>query len=54
MLRAALAFFALALVAAVFGFGGVATSAIGIGKLLFYGFALVAAVTLLLSFVRRR
>lgn len=54
MLRAAIIFFALALVAALFGFGGIATSAVAIGRLLFYGFVLVAVVTLMLSLFNRR
>ena len=43
MFRYAIIFFVIALVAAVFGFGGIAASAAGIGKLLFIG-ALVLAV----------
>jgi len=41
MLRMALAFLILALVAAVFGFGGIAIASAGIAKLLFYLFLIV-------------
>lgn len=53
MLRAAIIFFILALVAAVFGFGGIAASAVAIGKLLFWGFIIVTVVLFVLSAVRR-
>jgi uncharacterized membrane protein YtjA (UPF0391 family) len=36
MLRWALAFFIIALIAAIFGFGGVALAAAGIAKILFF------------------
>jgi uncharacterized membrane protein YtjA (UPF0391 family) len=39
-------FFVLALVAAVFGFGGIAASAVMIGKILFVGFLVLAIVSL--------
>lgn len=51
MLRWALIFFVVALVAAVFGFGGIAGTAAGIAEILFYGFLIVAVVTLILSLV---
>lgn len=47
MLRWALAFLVLALIAAFFGFGGVATAAAGMAKILFYLFLLVFAITLI-------
>ncbi|MEQ8280726.1 MAG: DUF1328 family protein [Deltaproteobacteria bacterium] len=46
MLRFALAFFILAIIAALFGFGGIAAGAAGIAKLLFWGFVIIAAVSL--------
>jgi len=52
MLHAAIVFFILALVAALFGFGGIAASAAGIGKLLFIGFIIVAVVSLVLGMAR--
>lgn len=54
MLRAAIIFFVLALVAALFGFGGIAASAAGIGKLLFYGFVILAVVGLVVGLVTKR
>lgn len=53
MLRAALAFFIVALIAAIFGFGGIAASAAGIGKILFFGFVVLAAISLVVGLVRR-
>ena len=52
MLRWAIGFFILALIAALFGFGGLAATATGIGKILFFGFLLLFAATLLVHFVR--
>jgi uncharacterized membrane protein YtjA (UPF0391 family) len=52
MLRAALAFFIIALIAAVFGFGGIAASAAGIAKILFFGFIIVAVLALIVGLVR--
>jgi uncharacterized membrane protein YtjA (UPF0391 family) len=46
MLYYAVVFFVLALVAAVFGFGGIAAGAATIGKVLFVGFLIVAIVSL--------
>ena len=52
MLRAAIIFFILALIAAVFGFGGIAASAVAIGKLLFFGFLIVTAVLFVVGLIR--
>jgi uncharacterized membrane protein YtjA (UPF0391 family) len=49
MLHWALVFFVIALVAALFGFGGIATEAAGIGKILFFLFLLLAGISLLLG-----
>jgi uncharacterized membrane protein YtjA (UPF0391 family) len=46
MLRWAFAFFVLALVAAVFGFGGIAASAVGIARILFFLFLLLFVASL--------
>jgi uncharacterized membrane protein YtjA (UPF0391 family) len=54
MLRAALAFFIIALIAAVFGFGGIAAGAAGIAKLLFWGFLILAALALVGGLVTGR
>ena len=53
MLRWALIFFVLALVAAFFGFGGIATAATGIAKLLFLFFLIVFAISLIMHGTRR-
>ena len=47
MLRWALIFFIIALVAAFFGFGGMAGLAADIGKFLFVAFLIVAAIALI-------
>lgn len=52
MLRFAIAFFVIALIAALFGFGGIAASAAGIGKVLFFGFLILAAVTMVLGLMK--
>ncbi len=49
MLRWALAFLVLALVAALLGFGGVAAASAGIAKTLFFIFLVVFLVTLILG-----
>ena len=54
LLKWALIFFVLALVAALFGFGGIAAGAAGIAKILFIGFIILAAVVLIASFARGR
>ena len=53
MLQWALAFFILALIAALFGFGGIAASAVGIAKILFVAFLVLAAVSALAGLIRR-
>jgi len=47
MLSWALLFFVIAIVAAIFGFGGIAGAASGIAQLLFFGFLILAVVVLL-------
>lgn len=54
MLRWALGFFILALVAAVLGFGGIAAGAATIGKWLFIGFLVLAVVALIANFTRAK
>jgi uncharacterized membrane protein YtjA (UPF0391 family) len=49
MLHWAAVFFVIAIVAAIFGFGGIAASATGIAKILFFAFLLVGMVSLLLG-----
>ena len=54
MLYWAAVFFVIALVAAVFGFGGIAAGAVEIAKILFFVFLIVFAVTLVLGLIGRR
>jgi uncharacterized membrane protein YtjA (UPF0391 family) len=53
MLHYAVVFFIIALIAAVFGFGGIAVGAAGIAKILFIVFLIGAVVSFLLSMGRR-
>jgi uncharacterized membrane protein YtjA (UPF0391 family) len=53
MLRYALIFFIIALIAAVFGFTGIAAGAAEIAKILFFVFLIVAGVSLLMGLLRR-
>ncbi len=53
MLRYAAGFFILAIIAAAFGFGGIAGTAAGIAKLLFYGFIILAVVGLVMGLFKR-
>jgi len=53
MLRYAITFFVIALVAALFGFAGIAASAAGIAQLLFYGFLILAIASLIASLIRK-
>lgn len=53
MLYWAVFFFVVALVAALFGFGGIAVAAAGIAKLLFFIFLILFAVSLVVGIVRR-
>jgi uncharacterized membrane protein YtjA (UPF0391 family) len=53
MLHYAVVFFIIALIAAVFGFGGIAASAVGIGKILFLVFAVLAVATFLYGLVKK-
>ena len=54
MLHYAVVFFVIALIAAFFGFGGIAVGAAGIAKILFIVFLIGAVVTFLMSLGRRR
>lgn len=47
MLSYALTFFVLAIIAAIFGFGGVAGASAGIAQLFFYGFLILLLVSVL-------
>ena len=52
MLRWALGFFVVALIAAVLGFGGVAVAAAGIAKFIFYIFIVLLVLSLLAHLLR--
>ena len=53
MLHYAVVFFVIALVAALFGFGGIAAGASEIAKILFFIFLVVAVVTFIASLIRK-
>lgn len=53
MLRWALGFFIVALIAAMLGFSGIAAASAGIAKLLFYLFLVLFLVTLVGHLLRR-
>jgi len=53
MLQWALAFFIIALIAAIFGFGGIAVGAAEIAKVLFFIFLVLFVVALVTGMVRR-
>jgi len=53
MLHYALVFFLIALIAAVFGFGGIAVASAGVAKILFFLFLVVFLVTLVMGVARR-
>ena len=53
MLHYAVVFLVIALIAAVFGFGGIAAGAVEIAKILFFVFVIMAAVTFVISLVRK-
>jgi len=53
MLHYALVFFVIALIAAVFGFGGIAVASAGVAKILFFLFLVVFLVTLVMGVARR-
>jgi uncharacterized membrane protein YtjA (UPF0391 family) len=52
MLHYALVFFVIALIAAVFGFGGIAAGAVGIAKILFFVFLILAIVSFVFNSAR--
>jgi uncharacterized membrane protein YtjA (UPF0391 family) len=54
MLHYAVVFLVIALIAALFGFGGIAASAVGIAKILFVIFAVLAIASFLAGLLRRK
>jgi uncharacterized membrane protein YtjA (UPF0391 family) len=53
MLYYALVFFVIAIIAAAFGFGGIAAGAASIAKILFFIFLVIFLVTLVMGLMRR-
>lgn len=53
MLHYAVVFFLIALVAAVFGFGGIAAGAVGIAKVLFFVFVIMALISFVIGLTRK-
>jgi uncharacterized membrane protein YtjA (UPF0391 family) len=53
MLYYALVFFVVAIIAAVFGFGGIAAGAVEIAKILFFIFLVLFVVSLVVGLFRR-
>ncbi len=53
MLHYAVVFFVIALIAALFGFGGIAAGAVEIGKILFAIFAILAIASFVLGLFRK-
>lgn len=53
MLRWAAIFFVIAIIAAAFGFGGIAAGATEIAKVLFFLFLIVFVVTLVMGLMRK-
>ena len=54
MLHYAIVCLVIALIAAVFGFGGIAASAVGIAKILFYVFVIMAVITFVMSLLKKK
>jgi uncharacterized membrane protein YtjA (UPF0391 family) len=54
MLHYSVVFLVIALIAAVFGFGGIAAGAVEIAKILFFIFAVMAIVGFVMSLMRRK
>ena len=54
MLNYAVIFLVIALIAAVFGFGGIAAGAVDIAKILFFIFVILAVVSFVVSMLRKK
>ena len=53
MLHYSIVFFVIALIAAVFGFGGIAAGAVEIAKILFFIFAIIAVISFVVGLMKR-
>ena len=54
MLHYSVVFFVIALIAAVFGFGGIAAGAVEIAKILFFIFAVMAIISFVMGLNKKR
>ena len=54
MLHYSVIFLVIALIAAVFGFGGIASGAVEIAKILFFILAIIAVVSFVVSLLRKK
>ena len=54
MLNYAVIFLVIALIAAVFGFGGIVAGAVEIAKILFFIFVILAIVSFVVSMLRKK
>ena len=54
MLRYAVIFLVIALIAAVLGFGGIAAGAVDIAKILFFVFIAIAVITFVVSLTNKK
>ena len=54
MLHYAVVFFVIALIAALFGFGGIAAGAVEIAKILFVVFVILAVASFLFGMIKKR
>ncbi|MGS0754758.1 DUF1328 domain-containing protein [Roseateles sp. GG27B] len=54
MLHYAVVFFVIALIAASFGFGGIASSAVGIAQILFIVFVVLALASFLFGLITKK
>lgn len=53
MLYYTVVFFLIAIIAAAFGFGGIASSAVGIAKIIFIVFAVLTVISLLTGWMKK-
>ena len=53
MLHYAVVYLEIALIAALYGYGGIAAGAVGIAKILFFVFIIMAVVTFVLGLLKR-
>jgi uncharacterized membrane protein YtjA (UPF0391 family) len=54
MLRWVIIFLVIALIAAVFGFGGIVAGAVEIAKVIFYVFLVLFVISLIMNFANKR